>query len=151
MVPLVGVFGYVAGLLMADKFDKATRSKIMSAIRSANTSPELKVFRELKRRGIYFQRHYKKVIGSLDLAIPSQKIAIFIEGDFWHGFRYPLWKSRLKSAFWKKKIERNRQRDKLYHRKMRQMGWKVMRIWEHQLKNDFEGTVKRIILLLDQQ
>lgn len=135
---------------MADKFSKAMRSKIMSAIRSANTSPELIVFKELKKMKIHFQRHYKKVIGSPDIACPSRKIAIFIEGDFWHGFRYPAWKRRLKASFWRKKIERNRKRDRLYHVKLRRMGWKVLRIWEHQLKNDFGGTIDKVIFFLDQ-
>ena len=131
-----------------DKFDKATRSRIMSAIRSKNTSPELRTFRELRKRKIYFQRHYKRALGSPDIAIPIRKRAIFIEGDFWHGFRYPLWKSRLRSDFWRKKIERNRERDALYHRKLRTSGWRVMRVWEHQLVNDFDNTINKIISFL---
>lgn len=136
---------------MADKFNKETRSKIMAAIRSTNTSPERAVFRELRKQNVYFQRHYKKALGTPDLAVPSRKIAVFIDGDFWHGFRYPAWKGRLKKSFWRKKIERNRKRDKLYHGRLRKMGWKVLRVWEHQLKNDFRGTIDKIIFFLDQQ
>ena len=136
---------------MADKFNKETRSKIMAAIRSINTSPERTVFRDLRKRGTYFQRHYKRVLGTPDIAIPSRKIAVFIDGDFWHGFRYPAWKGRLKNSFWRKKIERNRKRDKLYHGKLRKMGWKVLRVWEHQLKNDFGKTIDKINFFLDQQ
>ncbi len=136
---------------MADKFNKETRSKIMAAIRSINTSPERLVFSDLRKRGVYFQRHYKKALGTPDIAMPSRKVAVFIDGDFWHGFRYPAWKGRLKNSFWRRKIERNRNRDKLYHGKLRRMGWKVLRVWEHQLKNDFRETVDKIIFLLDQQ
>lgn len=136
---------------MADKFNKETRSKIMAAIRSINTSPERAVFSDLRKRGVYFQRHYKKALGTPDIAIPFSKIAVFIDGDFWHGFRYPAWKGRLKNSFWRKKIERNRKRDNLYHGKLRRMGWKVLRVWEHQLKNDFLGTIDKIIFFLDQQ
>lgn len=136
---------------MADKFNKVTRSRIMAAIKSVNTSPELMLFRELKKRQINFQRHYKKVVGSPDVAIPSKKIAIFVDGDFWHGFRYPSWKGRLKSSFWRKKIERNRRRDRLHYHKMINMGWRVKRVWEHQLKNDFKGTINKVIFFLDQQ
>lgn len=132
-----------------DKFDKATRSRIMSSIRSEDTLPEKMVFRELRKRGIHFQRHHKKTLGSPDIALPSKKIAIFIDGDFWHGFRYPAWKKRLKSKFWRDKIERNRRRDKLYHQRLRNQGWKVKRIWEHQLKKDFPGTIKKIIFFMD--
>ncbi len=121
----------------------------MSSIRSENTLPEKMVFRELRKRGIYFQCHHKKTLGSPDIALPSKKIAIFIDGDFWHGFRYPAWKKRLKSKFWRDKIERNRRRDKLYHQRLRNQGWKIKRIWEHQLKKDFSGTIGKIIFFMD--
>lgn len=136
---------------MADKFDKETRSRIMAAIPSTNTSPERVVFREIRKQNIHFQRHYKKALGTPDLAVPSRKIAVFIDGDFWHGFRYPAWKGRLRNGFWRKKIERNRRRDKLYHGKLRKMGWKVLRVWEHQLKDDFKRTIDKISFFLDQQ
>lgn len=131
-----------------DKFDRATRSRIMSAIKSKNTSPELRTFQELRKRKISFKRHYKKVLGSPDIAIPGQKKALFIDGDFWHGFRYPLWKGRLKTKFWHNKIERNRERDKMYHGKLRHMGWEVMRVWEHQLSKDFDRTINKIAAFL---
>jgi len=131
-----------------DKVDKKTRSRIMSAIRSENTSPEKKVFRAIRKRGIYFQRHYKRALGSPDIAIPSKKKAIFIDGDFWHGFRFPLWKKRLNSNFWLNKIERNRRRDKIYHRKLRNMGWEIMRIWEHQLEKDPDQAIEKAIAFL---
>lgn len=131
-----------------DKFDRATRSRIMSAIRSTNTSPELKTFRELAKRKIYFQRHYKRALGSPDIAIPSKKKAVFIDGDFWHGFRYPLWKKRLTNKFWTNKIERNRRRDKLYHARLRRAGWEVLRVWEHQLAQDFRGTINILAVFL---
>ena len=128
-----------------DKFDKETRSRIMSAIRSKNTFPEKIVFQALRKRKIYFQKHYKRVIGTPDIALPSHKKAVFIDGDFWHGFRYPLWKKRLKSHFWYKKIERNRARDTKYHRKLRNMGWRILRVWEHQIIKDFDRTIEKII------
>ena len=131
-----------------DNLDRKTRSRIMSSIRSKNTSPEVKVFTALRKKGIYFQRHYKRVNGTPDIALPSCKKAIFIDGDFWHGFRYPTWKKRLSSKFWINKIERNRERDKLCHKKLRKMGWKVLRIWEHQVNNHFEKTIDKIIQFL---
>ena len=130
------------------KIDKSTRSRIMSAIKSKNTSPELKIFQELRKRKIRFLRHYAKLLGSPDIAIPKQKKVLFIDGDFWHGFRYPLWERRLKNEFWHKKIERNRKRDKICHRRLRYMGWQVMRVWEHQINNDFEKTINKISLFL---
>jgi len=135
---------------MADKFSKDVRSHIMAAIRQKNTKPELKVFKELRKRRVYFQKHYKKVVGTPDIALPRKKIAIFIDGDFWHGFRYPLWKSRLPSKFWKNKIERNRLRDKETFSILRTKGWKTLRVWEHQVNNDFDKTMQKITNLLKQ-
>lgn len=65
-----------------DKFTKEKRSEIMSKIRSKNTKCKLKVFRELSRRGIYFQKHYSRAVGNPDLALPRKKKAIFIDGSY---------------------------------------------------------------------
>jgi DNA mismatch endonuclease (patch repair protein) len=119
---------------MPDKFSKEVRSAIMSRIRSKNTGIEMLVFRELRRRGIRFQKHYRRVVGTPDVAVPKRKIAVFVDGDFWHGFRYPAWKRKLSSKFWTAKIERNRRRDRRNFAKLRREGWRVMRVWEHQLK-----------------
>jgi len=134
---------------MTDSFDKETRSRIMAAIHSKNTLPEVRTFRALRQKGIYFQRHYRGVSGSPDIAVPSSKKAVFIDGDFWHGFRYPLWKKRLNSSFWREKIEHNRRRDKLCHQRLRRKGWKVLRIWEHQLERDFNKTISRVATFLE--
>ena len=108
----------------------------MSRIRSKNTGIEMLVFRELRRRGIRFQKHYGRVVGTPDVAVPKKKIAVFVDGDFWHGFRFPSWKKKLSSKFWIAKIERNRRRDRRNFAKLRRDGWRVMRVWEHQLKKE---------------
>jgi len=131
-----------------DNVTKATRSRIMASIKSRNTSPERKVFIELKKHGVYFQRHYQNAAGSPDIAIPSKRRVVFIDGDFWHGFRYPAWKKRLKNKFWRDKIERNRRRDKFCHRALRNRGWLVMRVWEHQISNNFNETINSIVTFL---
>ena len=128
-----------------DRITKAQRSYIMSRIRSKNTKIELTVFRELRRRGIHFQKHYKRVPGCPDVAMPARKIAIFIDGDFWHGYRYPAWRAILPSDFWRSKIERNRARDVRNFRRLRYRGWKVLRVWGHELIKDEEETMKRIL------
>lgn len=118
---------------MADIFTKDKRSEVMSKIRGKNTKIELLVFRELRKRGIYFQRHYNRAPGSPDIALPRKKIAIFIDGDFWHGYNYAKNKKRLPKAYWRAKIEANIARDLKNRRKLRGMGWRVMRVWEHDL------------------
>ena len=133
---------------MADKFTKEKRSRIMAAIRPKNTKQEILVFKELRKRKIYFQRHYSKITGTPDIALPSKKIAVFIDGDFWHGYRFPLWQKRLRSKFWVKKIERNRSRDRKTFAKLRFKGWRVLRVWEHELKTDFLATFEKITSVL---
>jgi DNA mismatch endonuclease, patch repair protein len=129
---------------MPDRFPKKTRSFIMSRIRSTNTGIEKLVFRKLKASGIRFKKHYKKITGTPDVASPKKKIAIFIDGDFWHGFGYPSWKGRLHSAFWRSKIERNRARDRRTFAKLRREGWKVARVWEHELLEDPDRAIGKI-------
>ncbi len=105
----------------------------MSRIRPKGTKPEMKVFRYLRKERIHFQRHYKRVSGSPDVAVPSKKLAIFIDGDFWHGYRFPDWKHKLPKVYWQDKIEANIKRDRRTLARLRRNGWRVMRVWEHEL------------------
>lgn len=134
---------------MADIFTKEKRSEIMSLIRPKGTKPELAVFRYLRQEKIYFQRHYKRVSGSPDVAVPRRKVAIFIDGDFWHGWKFHLWKGKLSTEYWRPKIEANIRRDKRNFARLRRDGWKVMRVWEHDLVPRKRAvTLERIKLFL---
>jgi DNA mismatch endonuclease (patch repair protein) len=133
---------------MPDRVSKEVRSKIMSRIRSKNTKIELLVFRALRRQNIYFQKHYKRAPGCPDLAWPARKLAVFIDGGFWHGYRYPQWRHKLPSQFWRDKIERNRARDRRNFAALRRRGWLVLRIWEHQLHEDPTACIERIIVAM---
>lgn len=117
----------------------------MSKIRSRDTQVERIVFRELAKRGIYFQKYYKRAIGNPDIALPKKKMAIFIDGDFWHGYQFAKLKKRLPKKYWLEKIERNIKRDKLYRARLKRQGWKIMRIWEHEVKKDFEKAMTRLV------
>src|SRR5882762_10884610 len=119
-----------------DTVSPKVRSKMMAAVKSKNTSLERFVFAQLRKKGISFTTHYSRLPGKPDVALPSRKMAIFIDGDFWHGFRYPVWKGKIKSKFWRDKIETNRRRDSRNFRKLRRLGWKVLRIWGHEIHND---------------
>ena len=119
---------------MADIFTKEKRSDVMSRIRPKNTKPELLVFKYLHKEGIYFQKHYRKApAGTPDIAIPRKKLAVFIDGDFWHGYRFPQWKDKLPKKYWQDKIQANVDRDRKTFAKLRRNGWRVLRIWEHEL------------------
>jgi len=123
----------------------------MSKIRSQNTKPENLVFRELRKRKVYFQKHYKKAIGSPDIALPSKKKAIFIDGDFWHGYQFLKLKQRLPRKYWLAKIERNVKRDRSYRAELKNKGWKVLRIWEHELLENPDKTIDKIIAFLSEK
>jgi DNA mismatch endonuclease (patch repair protein) len=122
---------------MADVFTAAKRSEVMSKIRgSGNRSTELRavtLFRKGKVRG---WRRGLPLPGKPDFAFPAQKLAVFIDGCFWHGcprhFRAPA----SNADFWRDKIARNSKRDREVGRLLRAKGWKVIRIWEHDLRGE---------------
>jgi len=120
----------------------------MSKIRSQNTKAESLVFRELRKRKVYFQKHYKKAIGNPDIALPSKRKAIFIDGDFWHGYQFLKLKQRLPRKYWLTKIERNVKRDKIYRTKLKNKGWKILRVWEHELLEKPDKTMDKIVAFL---
>lgn len=113
-----------------DKVSPEKRSEIMSKIRSKNTKVENLVFKELRKEGIYFQKHYKRCLGNPDIALPRKRKAVFIDGDFWHGNEYEKLKKRLPTNYWIPKIEKNIARDKVYTKKLKEAGWQVLRVWE---------------------
>lgn len=130
---------------MADIFSKEKRSQIMSLIKPKGTKPETLVFRHLSKQKIHFQKHYKKAVGSPDVAVPSKKLAVFIDGDFWHGWKFSQWKEKIPEKYWQKKIESNIRRDKKTFATLRRNGWKVLRVWEHDLKpKKRERTLNKI-------
>lgn len=116
-----------------DVFSKEQRGVVMSKIKSKNSLIEKTVFSYLKSKGVYFKKHHRKIFGCPDIALPSRKRVIFIDSDFWHGWQYPRWKKTLPSDFWRTKIETNRKRDKTVNSKLRRGGYKVLRIWSHQI------------------
>src|SRR6266702_812170 len=135
---------------MVDRHTRAQRSYNMSRIRGFDTSLEVAVRRELRRRGLRFRANVMSLPGRPDVVFPTEKVIVFIDGDFWHGFRYPAWQGRLPS-YWRTKIERNRARDLRNFSKLRRRGWRVLRLWEHQVKRDLERCVERILAALRDQ
>ncbi len=123
----------------------------MSRIRAKNTGIEKTVFSYLRKEKIYFQRHYDKIAGKPDIALPSKKLAVFINGDFWHGYRFFEWKERIPQEYWRSKIENNIARDQKNYRKLRRMGWKVLRIWGHDIRKKPEESCRKICEFLRQQ
>jgi DNA mismatch endonuclease (patch repair protein) len=129
---------------MADVFSKKKRSEIMARIRAKNTGIEKAVFSYLRKQKIYFQKHYECIPGKPDIALPSKKIAIFINGDFWHGYRFPAWKKRIPKIYWRDKIASNIARDKRRYAMLRRRGWHILKVWEHEIEKRPEKAFKKI-------
>ena len=123
--------------------DPSIVSAVMRRVRSVDTAPEMALRRELHRRGLRYRVHDNGLPGKPDLVFRTARLAVFIDGDFWHGWRFPLWKHRLPS-FWRRKIASNRERDLRNLRKLARRGWKVVRIWEHQVEKDALQCLSRI-------
>jgi len=129
---------------MTDNLSKEQRSYCMSRIRGKDTGLEVLVRSALHRKGLRFRKHVKTLPGKPDIVFSNARVAVFVDGDFWHGYRFPQWEHKV-SEFWKKKISANRARDIRNHRKLCRMGWLVIRIWQHQIKQNFDFCIDRII------
>ena len=107
----------------------------MASIRSKNTKPELIAFLELRRRGVRFQRHYERAPGKPDIAKPRKKIAVFVDGDFWHGRELARVVSKYgEGSSWVTKLRRNIERDAQQDEALRSAGWIVLRVWESDIR-----------------
>jgi DNA mismatch endonuclease (patch repair protein) len=115
----------------------------MSRIKGKDTGPELHVRSELHRLGLRYRKHVKSLPGTPDIVFTKAKIAIFIDGDFWHGRQLPLWEHKL-SDFWKKKIAKTRDRDTQCRKILRAMGWQVIRLWQRDLERNPQLAIRRI-------
>jgi DNA mismatch endonuclease (patch repair protein) len=124
-----------------DRITKEQRSRIMSAIRSKNTKPEVALRKALWAEGLRFRIQYGKE--KIDIAFPSRKLAIFVDGCFWHGCPYHSRLPKTRKDYWYPKLKRNIERDKAKEERLKLENWKIMRFWEHQLK-DLHAIVDKI-------
>ena len=125
------------------------RSELMSKIRSRDTKFEREFIDALKKSTRKkFRTNVVSIKGKPDIVFQKDKVCIFLDSDFWHGWYYPKWKHLLKNDFWRKKIENNRRRDRKISAYLRKNGWQVIRIWEHELLKEFSDATKNIIKLL---
>jgi len=120
---------------MADTFNKAKRSQIMAAVRSTgNKATEIKLVRIFRDHRISGWRRNQRLPGKPDFVFPGSRLAVFVDGCFWHGCRIHLRMPANNRAYWLRKITRNQTRDRTTVRALRDSGWRVLRIWEHDLK-----------------
>ena|SRR5579864_5778567 len=127
---------------MADVFTPEKRSWVMSRIRGKDTKIEKKMKKILEDNYMKFKQH-PKILGNPDFLV-GKKTAIFCDGDFWHGFHYEK-KKKPSKKFWKDKIEGNMKRDRATSRKLRRMGYSVLRFWEHDIEGRPEVCISKIL------
>ena len=125
---------------------KRLTSEIMSHIKAKNTLPEIQLRKSLQKNNIkYFKLHNKHLPGRPDISFPKNKLAIFVNGCYWH--RCPFCKPSLPKShlkFWRDKFRKNKARDKKKVHELNKLGWKVLVVWECQIKKDIDKITKRI-------
>lgn len=132
---------------MADIFSKETRSKIMSKIRGKDTQPEILLRKALFRKGYRYSlnHRFKELNFKPDLVMVSRKTCVFIDGCFWHGCKKCYRPPKSNKRYWIPKIRRNVERDRQQDKYLKKNGWKVIRVWGHEINRDLNKVVKKII------
>lgn len=125
----------------------------MGKIRGKNTKPELAFRKALWKTGYRYRIDFKKLIGKPDIALNTYKTVIFIDGEYWHGYNWKERKKKIKTnrAFWIAKIERNMQRDREVNAALQQLGYKVFRFWESEIKKELQGCLREVVSHLEKQ
>ena len=133
---------------MADVLTKEQRHKNMKNIRSKDTAIEIRLRKALWQKGYRYRKNYKELPGCPDIVLTKYKIAIFCDGEFFHGKDWEVLKPRLEqsnnSQFWINKISRNIERDDEVNKKLLFLGWTIIRFWGKDIKKNTDECVKVI-------
>ena len=116
----------------------------MSAVRHFDTPPEMKLRRALWHKGLRFRTHLRGVPGRPDIGLKGRRVAVFVDGCFWHGCPVCYVAPRANAEFWSKKVEYNRTRRRQVRSQLRGSGWTVVEVWGHEVERDLPRTVSRI-------
>ena len=130
--------------MVPDRFSSAIRSAMMSGIQGKNTEPELAIRTRLWKQGLRYRVH-PKMIGRPDLAFLGAKVAVFVDGCFWHGCPEHYQAPRSNSAFWKNKLAANRARDAFVSESLLALGWHCVRFWEHEVEDGPDRCAKMVM------
>lgn len=146
--------------IIVPKFEEAQgfytteqRSRNMSKIRSKNTKPEIALRKAFWAKGYRYRLNWKKLPGKPDIVFNKFKTVVFVDGEFWHGYDWETKKHKIKSnrGFWIPKIERNMQRDQENNAELEEMGYKVFRYWQEQLKKELDLCVLEVTGFIDEE
>lgn len=130
---------------MADVFTKSKRSEVMSRIHGMeNKSTEIALMRILRAHQIHGWRRHQLLPGKPDFTFREEKLAVFVDGCFWHRCPIHATYPANNRDFWEHKLEANKVRDRAVSRALKRLGWRVLRIWEHELTNP-QRVAQRVI------
>jgi DNA mismatch endonuclease (patch repair protein) len=133
---------------MTDVFTKEKRSEVMSRIKGkGNKDTELAMIQILRSNHISGWRRNQAVLGKPDFVFPKNKVALFVDGCFWHSCPKHSNMPKNNQEFWQEKLQKNKDRDKFVTRELKKSGWKVIRVWEHELAKP-ENVARRILNFL---
>jgi DNA mismatch endonuclease Vsr len=129
-----------------DKLTKEQRRKNMQAVKSKDSKIEIRLRKELWKRGCRYRKNYSKLPGKPDIALVSFKIAVFCDSEFWHGYDWNNQKKRFSTNkdYWVNKIEANILRDRSVDEKLENLGWIVLRFWGKEIEKDLEECLEMI-------
>jgi DNA mismatch endonuclease (patch repair protein) len=127
-------------------YTTAKRSKIMSKIRGKDTKPEILLRKALWKEGIRYRKDFKKLPDKPDIAVPMYKLAIFVDGEYWHGYDWENRKSKIKTNrdFWIPKLERNMQREREVNSLLKDLGYTVMRFWSKEVFKNLDVVIATV-------
>jgi DNA mismatch endonuclease, patch repair protein len=136
---------------MPDVHTAEQRSRNMRAIKSSGNKTTEESFKKLLRQSKLtgWRSHPKKIYGKPDFSFPKRTLAIFLDGCFWHGCGIHQSSPKTNRDFWEKKIKHNKIRDKMVTKKLKREGWRVIRLWEHEIKKDADKAVSKILKALE--
>lgn len=129
---------------MAPKKKALSKSEQMARVKSRNTGLEVLFRKLLWRRGLRYRLH-GRLAGSPDLVIRSRRTVVFIDGCFWHGCPHHYRAPATNVEFWRAKYNKNRQRDQKVNRSLKADGWRVIRVWEHEIRENLESVLQLIL------
>jgi DNA mismatch endonuclease (patch repair protein) len=131
-----------------DNLSPEARHKNMQAIRASHTAMEDRISHELWRRGLRYRRNVPGLMGKPDIASKKRRVAVFLDSCFWHACPYHGNRPKTNAEYWDHKLERNKVRDAEVTHYYQSRGWHVIRVWEHEVKENFDGVVEEIADLL---
>lgn len=136
-----------------DNHTEEQRHRNMQAVKNKDSDIEIRLRKELWKRGIRYRKNVKDVFGHPDIALKKKKIAIFCDSEFWHGFDWERNKEKIHTHrdFWISKIERNMQRDIEVNRKLQDDGWLVIRFWGNMIKHNVKECADTIVKAVEQR